>query len=234
VARTAASVAARHNTTQTLLGSLSPRQRAALVSEAREVAVRAGMLVYAASDEVVRCGVIRDGLVRIFLATTDGRRVTVRYARAGSLLGAYGILDGRAPLSVEAITDCSVYDIELVRLKRLVESDGELGWLLITEVGRLLTDAYALLASNTLGTLVERVAGHLLELAVVMPKDRLVAPVTQRTLAESVGTAREAVGRVLRDLRADGVVATRVGEIEILDPVKLATIVGRWQAALRP
>ncbi len=66
------------------------------------------------------------------------------------------------------------------------------------------------------------------------PAGRLLAPVTQQTLAESVGSAREAVGRVLRELRADGLVATGVGEIEVLDPVGLAEIVGRWQGTSQP
>ena len=218
-----------------LLDRLPPRTRARLLENAATVEAPAGCLVYAASDHDVHFGVVLRGLLRTFMATTDGRRVTVRYARPGSVIGVYGIVDRRAPLSVEAITDSTVADIDPERLRWLVATDPELGWPLVGEFGRLLQDAYALLAANTLGSLVERVAGHLLELAVVSPDGRrLLAPVTQQTLAECVGSAREAVGRVLRDLRADGLVATGVGEIEVLDRVGLAEVVGRWQGASQP
>lgn len=234
MANTAATGEPRLKAPATFLESLSPTMRAALLDDVRVITAPAARLVYAASDRAVYCGIVREGLLRIFLATTDGRRLTVRYARAGSFIGAYGIIDQGTPLSVEAVTDCAVFDVDPTRLQQLVEADGRLGWLVVAEIGRSLRDAYAMLVANTLGSLVERVAAHLLELAVVAPGNRLVAPVTQQTLAESVGTAREAVGRVLRDLRAEGVVATRVGTIELLDPVRLAAVVGRWQAALRP
>lgn len=218
----------------TLLEQLPTATRAMLLEDATTLEAPAGTLVYAASDWSIHFGVVGDGLLRTFMATTDGRRVTVRYARPGSVIGAYGALDQRAPLCVAAITDATVYDIDPGRLQRLVEADPGLGLLLIAELGRMLQDAYALVAANTLGSLSERVAGHLLELAVVTSRDRLVAPVTQQALAEGVGTAREAVGRVLRELREDGLVATGVGEIELLDPVGLAEIVGRWHGANRP
>ena len=153
----------------------------------------------------------------------------------GRCIGVYGIVDRRAPLSVEAITDATVADIDPERLRWLVATDPELGWPLVGEFGRLLQDAYALLAANTLGSLVERVAGHLLELAVVAPAGRLSLLLSpSRRSPRCVGSAREAVGRVLRELRADGLVATGVGEIEVLDPVGLAEIVGRWQGTSQP
>ena len=75
----------------------------------------------------------------------------------------------------------------------------------------------------------ERVAGHLLDLA--HPTDepqRLTVPVTQQQLADGVGTVREVVARVLRELRSEGIVTTSAGSIVILDPVTLASQVGRW------
>lgn len=234
MAITASPDLARGTPPRIFLDSLSRSMRDALLEDADAVTAPAGTMVFAASDRSGHVGVVADGLVRIFLATTDGRRVTMRYARGGSLIGTYGVVDPRAPLSVEAITDCEVLSLAPGRLQGLVRANGEFGLLLVSELGRLLHDSYSLVAANTLGTLVERVAGHLLELAVIVRGDRLVAPVTQQTLAECVGTAREAIGRVLRDLRADGLVATGVGEIELVDPVRLAAIVGRWQAAIWP
>ena len=49
----------------------------------------------------------------------------------------------------------------------------------------------------------------------------LVVKVSQRELAEAVGTAREVVVRVLRELRQDGVVRTGRDQIVIADPARL-------------
>jgi CRP-like cAMP-binding protein len=48
-----------------------------------------------------------------------------------------------------------------------------------------------------------------------------VVRVSQRELAEAVGTAREVVVRVLRELRQDGVVRTGRDRIVIADPARL-------------
>ena len=45
--------------------------------------------------------------------------------------------------------------------------------------------------------------------------------VSQQELAEAVGTVREVVVRVLRDLRTAGVVRTERGLIVVLDPARL-------------
>jgi CRP/FNR family transcriptional regulator, cyclic AMP receptor protein len=67
------------------------------------------------------------------------------------------------------------------------------------------------------------VAAHLLDLASAqqVPRGRLVARVSQQELAESVGSVREVVARVIRDLRVAGILATSADRIVILDATRL-------------
>ena len=103
-----------------------------------------------------------------------------------------------------------------------------MGAALLAEITFRLQDGFAALAANTLGSMHERVAWHLLDLAVESPTDgRFVASVTQQHLADNIGTAREVVARVLRELREAGIVTTAKGQLEITDPVRLAAIAGR-------
>jgi CRP/FNR family cyclic AMP-dependent transcriptional regulator len=69
----------------------------------------------------------------------------------------------------------------------------------------------------------QRVAAHLLDLASdhQPPDGRLVALVSQQELADAVGSVREVVARVLRDLRVAGIVATAPDSVAILDPARL-------------
>lgn len=71
-------------------------------------------------------------------------------------------------------------------------------------------------ANAFLGELSERVLSF-----VNRVRPTLVAPVSQRELAEAVGTVREVVVRILRELRTEGVVRTGRDEIVIVDPGRL-------------
>ena len=44
---------------------------------------------------------------------------------------------------------------------------------------------------------------------------------SQQALAEHVGTVREVIGRILRDLKDQGLLATRRDEIVLLDAARL-------------
>ena len=53
-----------------------------------------------------------------------------------------------------------------------------------------------------------------------------MARVKQQELADAVGTSREVVARVLRELRLEGLVATGSDSIHVLDPTGLQA--QRW------
>ena len=78
-------------------------------------------------------------------------------------------------------------------------------------------------AVNAFGSVRQRVAAHLLDLASAQqqPRGRLVARVSQQELADAAGSVREVVARALRDLRVAGIVATAADSIVILDPAQL-------------
>jgi CRP/FNR family transcriptional regulator, cyclic AMP receptor protein len=80
------------------------------------------------------------------------------------------------------------------------------------------------ISSSAFATVRQRLARHLLDLAserMPEPGSELVVTVTQRELAEAVGTAREVVVRVMRELRQEGVVRTGRDRIVIADPARL-------------
>jgi CRP-like cAMP-binding protein len=54
---------------------------------------------------------------------------------------------------------------------------------------------------------------------------RLEARATQADLADSIGSAREVVGRTLGRLREERIIETTPGVVRVLDPLRLADIV---------
>jgi CRP/FNR family transcriptional regulator, cyclic AMP receptor protein len=194
-----------------------------LATAGRQLNVLAGVTVYTEAD-AERFGVIVGGLLRVYMHTSDGRQVTVRYVRRGGLLGAPALIGGPAPVFVQALTDSAVYFMDVARVKRLAREDAAVAWVFAEESVRRLYDVLEELAGNTFATVRQRVVRHLLDLAASRPASdgRLAALVNQQDLANGVGSVREVVARVLRELRAASLVRTSPGRVEILDPVKMS------------
>ncbi len=183
----------------------------------------AGLTVYAEADQE-RVGVIVQGLLRVYMNTSDGREVTVRYVRRGGLLGAPALVGGPAPVFVQAVTDSAVYFMDATRVKNLARADAAVAWIFAEESVHRLYDVLEELAGNTFASVRQRVVRHLLDLAASRPAGggRLIALVNQQELANSVGSVREVVARVLHELRAASLVRTSPGRVEILDPLKMS------------
>jgi len=99
-----------------------------------------------------------------------------------------------------------------------------LAWALAEESVHRLYDVLEELAGNTFASVRQRVARHLLDLATSRQEANrtLTALVNQQDLANSVGSVREVVARVLAELRAEHLVRTSPGRVEILDPVRMS------------
>jgi CRP/FNR family transcriptional regulator, cyclic AMP receptor protein len=96
-------------------------------------------------------------------------------------------------------------------------------WAVAEELNRRLYDTLQQTAINAFGSVRQRVAAHLLDLASTQqrPEGRLVAQVSQQELADAVGSVREVVARVLREFRLAGLVATAPDSVVIFDAARL-------------
>jgi CRP/FNR family transcriptional regulator len=164
------------------------------------------------------------GLIRVYLSSPGGRQVTVRYARPGDVLGIAVLVGGPANTGVQMLEASSVFRISARTLTAAARRDSRVSWALAEELNRRLYAVLEQTAVNAFGSVRQRVAGHLLDLASdrQRPRGRLVAHVSQQELADAVGSVREVVARALRDLRVAGIVATTADGIVIVDPTRLS------------
>lgn len=203
--------------------SVSAATIESLISQGRVVGYPAGKTVYVEAD-VERLAVNVFGLLRVYMHAADGRQVTVRYVRTADLLGVPALVAGPAPVFVQAVTDGAAFFFDVAQVKRAALADASLAWALAEESVHRLYDVLEELAGNTFASVRQRVARHLLDLAASRSdmSRTLTAPVNQQDLANSVGSVREVVARVLAELRAEGLVRTTPGRVEILDPVRMS------------
>jgi CRP/FNR family transcriptional regulator, cyclic AMP receptor protein len=182
----------------------------------------AGTTVYRAGSDPQAALVVR-GLLRVFLTSAEGRQVTVRYARPGDVLGIAVLVGGPASTGVQTVQPSSVFRISVRALTAAARSDPRVSWAIAEELNRRLYEVLEQTAVNAFGSVRQRVAAHLLDLASdrQRPHGRLAARVSQQELADAAGSVREVVARVLRDLRVAGIVATTADSVVILDPARL-------------
>ncbi len=193
----------------------------ALAEGGRVVEFRAGQTVYAEADASA-LAVVLDGLLRVYMHASDGRQVTVRYARPGDLLGVPALVGGPAPVFVQTVAQGSLFFFDADRVTRMARRDAAIAWVFAEEAVHRLYDVLEELAGNAFATVRQRVVRHLLDLAASGRfEGRLTAFVSQQDLANSVGSVREVVARVLAELRTEHLVRTSPGRVDILDPVAM-------------
>jgi CRP/FNR family transcriptional regulator len=124
----------------------------------------AGTTVYRAGDDPRAALVVR-GLIRVYLSSPGGRQVTVRYARAGAVLRIAVLVGGPASTGVQAVEASSVFRINARTLTEAARRDARVSWAIAGELNRRLYETLEQTAVNAFGSVRQRVAAHLLDLA---------------------------------------------------------------------
>jgi CRP/FNR family transcriptional regulator len=204
------------------LGRLGPDLGRGLLTGGRRQEFPPGTTIYR-QGSAPRTLLVVSGLLRVYMASPDGREVTVRYARECDVLGIAVLVGGPADVGVQTLAPSTLYRLDAELLTTEARRNGSVAWALAEELNRRLYENLQQTAVNAFGTVRQRVALHVLDLASAQqgPGDPLVAQVSQQDLAEAVGSVREVVARALRDLRSAGLVATVPGGIHVLDPTGL-------------
>lgn len=166
---------------------------------------------------------VGDGLVRVSLASEQGRQVTVCYSRRGDVLGVPVHVSGAAPVRAHAITDAVIISARPDALLRAARQDPNVAMWIAEQLAHRVDDLLQEMAINAFWPVRRRLIRHLLDLAAdEQDGDALVARVSHQDLADHVGTVREVVARTLADLRAESLIHTNSDGITLRDPIALA------------
>ncbi len=218
--------ATRQALNASLLAKFPPAALETLLSDAIRLDIPAGGMPYRQGD-FPRTGLVVKGLVRVFMTSQAGRQVTVRYARPGELLGVPALVGGPVPVNVQAVTEISLLMLNTRAIETIARADGEIAWALAEETSQRLYAVLEELAGNTFGSVRERTARHLLNLAAerqLTSGKILIASVTQQEIADAVGSVREVVARALRQLSEEGLLKNTPDGIVILEPAGLLEV----------
>jgi CRP/FNR family transcriptional regulator len=193
----------------------------ALVALLREDPHLAGTPVFRLGQAPSRVHIIRHGAIELS-RTLNGRRVAIDILGPGDVLGDVALfLRMAVPWDALALEDSLILSVDSLSLHRLLEQRPRLAWRWLHSVSARVADFWFRVVELLAGDLEAQVASVLLRRV-----DDGAVHLTQNHLGELVGARRTSVNRVLARLEAEGLVRVRYGQVDILDKVGLARIVG--------
>lgn len=189
----------------------------------REIAAQGGAKRYAANTVIISEGdasdslfIILSGRVKVYLSNDDGKEVTIGTHGPGEHVGELALDGGLRSASVITLepTTCSV--VTGANLREFVVAHPDFALHLIHLLIRRLRHVTESVKSLALQDVYGRVVGLLNELSepdgdVRIVRDRM----TQREIAERVGSSREMVSRIFKDLSTGGYLEVDKGRITI-------------------
>jgi CRP/FNR family transcriptional regulator len=203
------------------LAQLLPKLPPALISG---LAAGARTTVHPRSDIMIgrgardRVGVMTDGLARTTIQSPQGRTGAVLYHRRGDLLSVASLFLPM-PADMVAVERTTVIWLDGAALARMARCSADLGWHLasaVSEWGVHMSEAAEEFAFKSVQG---RISTHLLHLASPQAYGAgpSVAYVTQQELADSIGSVREVVARILGTYERLGILAVSRRKITVLD-----------------
>lgn len=207
------------------LARLPPAAQDQLKATAHEEELFAGQNVYRELREprFTFLALVITGLLRAYVTSPKGRQIVTRYWRSGQVVGLTSVVTHGAPSGVEAVRQGSMLRLDPLTLERLGRTNVQVAWTIAEELADRLVVGASHRVPSVFGSVKVRVAWHLLELASEI-NGRRVARVTQQDLADSVGSVREVVARVLLTMSQDGLVAREGPVVIIQDPKRLTAL----------
>ena len=188
----------------------------ALSAHATEQIYQKNVVVVNEGDKSNTIFIILSGRVKVFLRNAEGREMVINVLGPREYFGELVIDEGARSASIETLETCRFMIVTKADFKALVVSDPDFALKLINRLMqrvRALTDNIRSLA---LLDVYGRVARLLLDMAIEQ-NGRLVVPekLTQQDIAERVGSSREMVSRIFKDLMFGGYITVENRQITI-------------------
>jgi len=213
----------QHMNATILFQDLSAEEQASLEQRMPHITVAAGTLIYSPEEHGEVLFLLKQGRVRLYRLSPDGKSLTTAIIEPGSVFGEMALLgQGMQDSFAEALEDSILYTLSRRDVQEVLLGDPRVSRRLLELVSRRLTDTERKLEEFAFKNVPQRLASLLLQLAHVPPgppKGPVSLPVryTHQQLAEMIGTYRETVTKVLNDFRQQGWIRMDHGRIQLLE-----------------
>jgi CRP/FNR family transcriptional regulator len=169
---------------------------------------------------------VRSGLIKVFKSSPGGKEQVLRLIEAGRTFNDVPALDaGPNPASAAALESSVVYATGGAELRRLIVERPGVALATVQALAGALRHLITLVEDLSFRHVTARVAKILIEQdasAVASgASGKAVHRLTQQEMAAMAGTAREMVGRALKELEATGAIRIQRGRITVVNRARL-------------
>lgn len=208
------------------LSLLSEANRRRVLENSTKTDYPAGAIAYH-PESPYRAFLLDRGLVRAYAGVPDGRQATIAFYHSKELIGATSIVSRPPRVIIQVVVKSTLMTLDLQKTRALASTEAQVATAIAVHLAAFARNATRLIAVRSLGDIKQRLAYDLLDRAcqAQLEVGRLECRATHAELADSIGSAREVVGRTLGRLRVEGIVENAPGLVRVVDPLRLAGIV---------
>jgi CRP-like cAMP-binding protein len=165
---------------------------------------------------------VQSGLVKIFKTSPEGKEQVLRLIPSGHTFNDVPALDGGPnPACAAALEPCVVYSIGHDALQKLIQERPAVAAAVVQTLASALRHMVGLVEDLSFRHVTARVARILLKQEEALAQGSRTHRLTQQEMAALAGTAREVVGRSLKELEAVGTIAMQQGHAIIVNRERL-------------
>jgi len=190
-----------------------------------------GELLHAPPQPVETLFILKQGRVRIFRVSADGRALTTAILTPGTIFGEMLLLGQQMHDNfAEALDEVTVCVMTRSDVQRLLLSDARIAARISEILGARVTQLERRLSDTVFKSVPQRIATTLCLLADQEPRRRLSRAIqihlTHEQVAALAGTSRETATKVLNELAAQGAIHLGRGRVTIVDLPRLTKETG--------
>jgi CRP-like cAMP-binding protein len=208
-----------------ILSSLTMMDRELFVQTGERLLFKKRKMIFYEGGIPTGVFLIESGRAKIYKTGLDGKDQIFYIYKTGDLLGYHALLcDEQYEDSCEALEECNILFISKSKFDILLEQIPNLKLLLIQNMSHefgVLVNTITILAQKPLR---ERLALNLLILNERYKSESKEVILPREDLANIVGTARESLGRLLKEFREEKLIEIDNRTIRLLDTIKLQKI----------
>lgn len=177
---------------------------------------RKNTIVVSKGQESDAMYVVVSGRLRVYLDDEQGNEITIRLLEPGDVFGELALLSG-APRSANVMTieDCELSIVSRDSFMGCLGANSQLGIRIIRALVQQIQEMTEEISTLALLDVYGRVRTTLERMAKEHDGKQVTDRITHQELANMVGSSREMVSRILRDLKAGGYISTRDKRITI-------------------
>lgn len=207
------------NSTTYLLDSLGEHELEILLRNGQKKVYAKNAIIIDEGEKSNCAYIINSGTVKIFLSDENGKRIVLSVLKAKGFFGEMSLIDQEErSAAAMAMEETEVTVISKKNFRDCIQSHPEIAeWIMRGLVARL-RDANKKISSLALKDAHERVANMLLEMARNIDGQLVIEEKpTHQHIANTVGSSREMITRILKHMATDGRIKIDGNKIYILD-----------------